>query len=43
MGKSYFASDFHLGVPDYQRSLDRDQCIVSWREMVRTDADQLFL
>ncbi|MBX7203562.1 MAG: UDP-2,3-diacylglucosamine diphosphatase [Bacteroidia bacterium] len=43
MGKIYFASDFHLGVPDYQRSLEREKCIVRWLEMVRTDAEQLFL
>jgi UDP-2,3-diacylglucosamine hydrolase len=41
--KIYFASDFHLGVPDYTRSLEREKLIVSWLESIRLDATELFL
>ena len=28
--KVYFASDFHLGVPTYEKSLEREKKIVAW-------------
>jgi UDP-2,3-diacylglucosamine hydrolase len=42
-GKIYFASDFHLGVPDYESSLDREKRVVAWLDMVSADAAEIFL
>lgn len=39
----YFASDFHLGVPDYTSSLAREKKIVSWLENMAPDANEIFL
>jgi UDP-2,3-diacylglucosamine hydrolase len=41
--KIYFASDFHLGAPDYDRSLLREKLIVRWLEEIRHDAEEIFL
>src|SRR5258707_42286 len=41
--KIYFASDFHLGVPDYERSLEREKRIVRWLEAIRHDCKELYL
>ncbi|PSR04032.1 MAG: UDP-2,3-diacylglucosamine hydrolase [Bacteroidetes bacterium SW_11_45_7] len=41
--KIYFASDFHLGIPDWQSSRKREQKIVRWLEWIRNDAEELFL
>ncbi len=41
--KIYFASDFHLGVPDSATSLQREKKIVHWLESIRQDAGELFL
>ncbi len=41
--KIYFISDFHLGVPDYVRSLEREKKIVRWLEMIQSDAQVLYL
>lgn len=41
--KIYFASDFHLGAPDYQTSLDREKKIVDWLEHIRKDALAIYL
>ena len=41
--KIYFASDFHLGIPDYQSSLEREKKLVAWLEMASTDAAEIFL
>lgn len=41
--KVYFASDFHLGVPDAATSLAREKKIVRWLEMVRHDAAAILL
>lgn len=41
--KIYFASDFHLGVPDHDSSLLREKKLVAWLEMARTDAAEIFL
>jgi UDP-2,3-diacylglucosamine hydrolase len=41
--KIYFASDFHLGAPDYESSLKREKRIVKWLDQVSTDADEIFL
>lgn len=41
--KIYFASDFHLGVPDYERSLEREKRIVAWLDRIKSDAEELYL
>src|SRR5687768_14122903 len=41
--KIYFASDFHLGVPDYQSSLTREKRVVSWLDSIRHDAHSIYL
>lgn len=41
--KIYFASDFHLGIPDKKRSLEREKMLVSWLEKVQQDASEIFL
>ena len=41
--KIYFASDFHLGVPDYERSLERERRIVAWLDRIKSDAEELYL
>jgi UDP-2,3-diacylglucosamine hydrolase len=41
--KIYFASDFHLGVPTFEKSLEREKKIVRWLEMARVDAKEIFL
>lgn len=43
-GKSiYFASDFHLGVPDEQSSKEREQAVVRWLDFVKSDAKEIYL
>ena len=39
----YFASDFHLGAPDYESSLAREKEIVKWLNACRKDAEEIFL
>lgn len=41
--KIYFASDFHLGVPSFEASLEREKKIVRWLESIRDDAEAIFL
>lgn len=41
--KIYFASDFHLGIPDYESSRKRENLLVEWLGMIRTDAQEIFL
>lgn len=41
--KLYFASDFHLGIPDKKISLVREKLLVSWLEEVSKDASEIFL
>ena len=43
MGKTYFASDFHLGTPDYDSSLIREKKVVQWLEDISADCEVLFL
>lgn len=42
-GKIYFASDFHFGIPDRKLSLEREKKMVHWLNMVRKDAEEIFL
>lgn len=41
--KIYFISDFHLGAPDYESSLQREKRIVKWLEEISPDAEELYL
>ncbi len=41
--KIYFASDFHLGVPDKTNSRKREQKIVTWLSVIESDAQAVFL
>lgn len=41
--KIYFASDFHLGSPDFTESRRREDRIVSWLNEIQTDCAELFL
>lgn len=41
--KLYFASDFHLGVPTYEKSLEREKRIVAWLDHVKKDAEAIYL
>lgn len=41
--KIYFASDFHLGIPDHASSLKRERLLVAWLEYIRVDATEIFL
>ncbi|MEX1187940.1 MAG: UDP-2,3-diacylglucosamine diphosphatase [Bacteroidia bacterium] len=44
MGKAiYFASDFHLGVPNHSKSLEREKIIVKWLDDIKDDAQRIFL
>ncbi|HYG40745.1 MAG TPA: UDP-2,3-diacylglucosamine diphosphatase [Cytophagales bacterium] len=41
--KVYFASDFHLGVPNKQASLLREKKIIEWLESIEKDAELIIL
>ncbi len=41
--KIYFISDFHLGVPDTESSLEREKKIVRWLDEIKVDAAEIFL
>ena len=41
--KIYFASDFHLGVPTYEKSLIREKKVVDWLDFIKKDAEELYL
>ena len=41
--KIYFASDFHLGVPSPEASLERERKIIAWLELIRRDAHSIYL
>lgn len=41
--KVYFASDFHLGAPDMQASLERERLIVQWLNHIEPEAAHIFL
>ena len=41
--KLYFASDFHLGVPDHASSLAREKRIVKWLDSISADAQAIYL
>lgn len=39
----YFASDFHLGVPNNEQSLIRERKIISWLDSIQNDVAELYL
>ncbi len=41
--KVYFASDFHLGVPDFKTSLVREKKIVRWLDTIKNNASEIYL
>lgn len=41
--KIYFASDFHLGIPDRASSLAREKRLCQWLDEIRHDAARIFL
>ena len=41
--KIYFASDFHLGIPNHEKSLIREKLIVKWLDEVKNDAQEIYL
>ena len=41
--KIYFLSDFHLGAPDHETSLEREKIIVRFLESIRTSAAAIFI
>ncbi|HYG18014.1 MAG TPA: UDP-2,3-diacylglucosamine diphosphatase [Ohtaekwangia sp.] len=41
--KIFFASDFHLGVPNHEQSLAREKKIVRWLDTIRHEAHTIFL
>jgi UDP-2,3-diacylglucosamine hydrolase len=41
--KIYFASDFHLGIPDHASSLRREKLLVKWLDEVCADASEIYL
>ncbi len=41
--KIFFASDFHLGVPDHEQSLVREKRIVRWLDSVKHEAHSIYL
>lgn len=41
--KIYFASDFHLGIPDRDASLVREKKLVAWLDMAAKDAAEIYL
>lgn len=43
MKHTYFASDFHLGAPSYEKSLAREKRVVSWLKEIEENAGTIFL
>ncbi len=41
--KIYFASDFHLGVPTYEKSLEREKRVIAWLDHIKHDAECIYL
>ena len=41
--KIYFASDFHLGSPNYEESLKREKKIIFWLNEIEKDAKKIYL
>src|SRR5687768_15011383 len=41
--KLFFASDFHLGVPTFEASLEREKKIVKWLDSIKHEAHSVYL
>ena len=41
--KVYFASDLHLGLPNYEKSLVREKLFVKWLDEIKKDAHSIYL
>ena len=41
--KIFFASDFHLGVPDHEQSVAREKRIVRWLDSIKHEAHSIYL
>ena len=41
--KIYFLSDFHLGAPDRESSLEREKIIIQFLEKIKNDAAEIFI
>ena len=41
--KIYFASDFHLGIPNNEESRKRELKIISWLDSIKHDAKEIYL
>ncbi|ANI88754.1 UDP-2,3-diacylglucosamine hydrolase [Arachidicoccus ginsenosidimutans] len=41
--KIYFLSDFHLGAPDYEKSLLREKKIIAFLNSIKDEASEIFL
>jgi len=41
--KIYFASDFHLGAPNHQKSKEREKKICKWLDIISKDAKEIYL
>ncbi|MCS6822830.1 MAG: UDP-2,3-diacylglucosamine diphosphatase [Cytophagaceae bacterium] len=41
--KIYFASDFHLGIPDHETSKAREKKIIRWLDFIKADAHAIYL
>lgn len=43
MKKIFFASDFHLGVPNLAESRERERCLIRWMNQIETECEALYL
>jgi len=41
--RAYFASDFHLGAPNYEVSAERERRLVAWLNRIESECEHLFL
>ena len=41
--KIFFASDFHLGIPGINSSLEREKKVVAWLDSIKSQAQEIFL
>jgi UDP-2,3-diacylglucosamine hydrolase len=41
--KIFFASDFHFGIPDHDKSLEREELFVKWLDEVKQEASEIYL
>jgi UDP-2,3-diacylglucosamine hydrolase len=42
-GVCYFASDFHFGAPNQEKSKKREENVINWLNQIQKDANHLFL